>query len=317
MFPLKSVLCRRAPFIFTVAMFVSSLLSAHAQPGIRLGGVVPVSRLYYHKGPLISEPTVYVIWYGNWQQTNRIDNAAGQQIVRDFLNAIGGSPYFAINTSYSINSNVITGNVSFGGETTDTGSQGKRLNDLTLVRVITNAIGSGALPRDTNGVYFVLSSSDIYETSGFCTRYCGFHKNVKILGSNIRYAFVGNPGRCIRACTPQTSGPNGNAPVDGMVSIIAHELSESTTDPDLTGWYDLARYEDADKCAWTYGHHQYHAANGAWANMGWDYFDGGGSFLYHRDFMIQRNTVRVFAKSGLQVNYCATSYDPATGKYNQ
>jgi len=298
-------------------MFLLSLLASQAQLGIRTGFVTPVSRVYYHRGPLISEPTVYVIWYGNWQQTNRTDNAAGQQIVRDFLNAIGGSPYFAINTSYSINSNVITGNVSFGGETTDTGSQGKKLNDLTLVRVITNAIVSGALPRDANGVYFVLSSSDVYELSGFCSRYCGFHRNTKILGSDIKYAFVGNPARCIRACAPQLSGPNGNAAVDGMVSIIAHELSEATTDPDATGWYDLAHYENADKCAWTYGHHQYRAANGAWANMGWDYFDGGGSFLYHRDFMIQRNTVRVFTKSGLQVNYCATSYDTATGKFDQ
>ncbi|MGZ4961363.1 MAG: hypothetical protein ACXWIU_02395 [Limisphaerales bacterium] len=300
-----------------MVLFALSVLSATAQLGIRPGLIFPVSRLYYHNGPVMSAPTVYVIWYGNWQQTNRTDNVAGQQIIRDFLNAIGGSPYFAINSSLSSGTNVITGDVTFGGETTDAGSQGKLLTDLKLLRVVTNAIVSGALPRDTNGVYFVLSSSDVYELSGFCSRYCGFHRNTKILGGDIKYAFVGNPARCLRACTPQVLSPNGNASVDGMVSIIAHELSEATTDPDGTGWYGLAHYENADKCAWTYGRHQYRAANGAWANMGWNYFDGNGVLLYHRDFLIQRNTVRVFTKTGFQVNYCATSYDPATGRFEQ
>lgn len=301
---------------------VVSLLSAvcvNAQPGIRMGANTPISPLYYHKGPLMSSPTVYVIWYGNWQQTNKYDNAAGQQIVRDFLNAIGGSPYLVINSSLSIGTNVVTGNVSFGGETTDTGSQGKVLSNLKIGRVVTNAIVSGALPSDANGVYFVLTSSDIVDASGFCTRYCGFHSHGVLSGTDIKFAFVGNAGRCIRLCTPQpVLSPNGNAAVDGMVSIIAHELSEAITNPDgRTGWFDLRHSENADKCAWTYGHHQYHAANGAWANMGWDYVDGNGGFLYHRDFLIQRNTVRVITKTGMQVNYCATGYDPVTKTYQQ
>lgn len=298
-----------------VAVSVLGMFSANAQ--IRPGGITPISRVYYHNGPLMSQPTVYVIWYGNWATTNKYDNAAGQQIVRDFLNAIGGSPYFAINTSLSTASNVITGNVTFGGETTDTGSQGKVLTNFKLSRVLTNAIVSGALPTDPNGVYFVLSSSDVYETSGFCRKYCGFHGHGDVAGTDIKYAFVGNAARCLRGCAPQLLGPNGNAAVDGMVSIIAHELSEAVTDPDLNGWYDLAHYETADKCSWTYGHHQYRAANGAWANMGWDFYDGNGAFQYHRDFLVQRNLVRVFTPAGMQVNFCATSYDSATGTFQQ
>jgi hypothetical protein len=30
-------------------------------------------------------------------------------------------------------------------------------------------------------------------------------------------------------------------------------LSETVTDPDLNAWYDASRYENADKCAWTFG----------------------------------------------------------------
>ena len=36
-----------------------------------------------------------------------------------------------------------------------------------------------------------------------------------------------------------------------MASIIAHELEEATTDPDLNAWYDRRGEENADKCAWT------------------------------------------------------------------
>src|SRR6476660_4205242 len=101
------------------------VVSLHAQiVGLRPGLVGPVSRILYHGGPVIAEPNVYVIWYGNWNQTNHTDNPEGQQIVRDFLHAIGGSPYFAINTTYSTAKTAITGNITFSGETTDTGSQG-------------------------------------------------------------------------------------------------------------------------------------------------------------------------------------------------
>jgi hypothetical protein len=38
-----------------------------------------------------------------------------------------------------------------------------------------------------------------------------------------------------------------------MVSIVAHELEEATTDPDLNAGYDSRGEENADKCAWTFG----------------------------------------------------------------
>jgi hypothetical protein len=51
---------------------------------------------------------------------------------------------------------------------------------------------TGALPKDTNGVYFVLTSADVNETSGFRTQYCGWHARGTIAGSDIKYAFIGN-----------------------------------------------------------------------------------------------------------------------------
>src|SRR2546423_7342870 len=124
------------------------------------GVVTPA--ITYHGGALIQTPTIYIIWYGNWNQTNGSDTPAGQQIVRDFAGSIGGSSYFQLNTTYSTGGYNITGSVNLGSngvfEATDTGSQGTRLTDTKVFNVVNNAIAGGSLPYDANGVYFVVSS---------------------------------------------------------------------------------------------------------------------------------------------------------------
>lgn len=239
----------------------------------------------YHGGPVVTTPVIYLIWYGNWAQSNGSDTLTGQQIVRDFAASIGNSPYFNLNTSYTNQSYnaVVSGGVSFTAsfnQYTDGYSRGSRLRDSDVQRIVISAItkqwGGHA---DPNGVYFVLTSSDVSEQSGFCTRYCGWHTAATSSLGRIRYSFVGNANRCLNACAIQSVGPNGNAGVDAMISVVAHELEETTTDPDLNAWYDSSGAENADKCAWTFGHSQYQVANAAWANLP----------LGTRNYLIQRN----------------------------
>lgn len=242
----------------------------------------------YHGGPLILNTTnAYYIWYGNWS-----GNSAAT-ILTNFGNSIGGSPYFNINTTYYNGSNVrVTNAVKLNGQVTDSYSQGSALSDSQVQAVVSNAISSGALPKDSNAVYFVLTSADVNETSGFCTQYCGWHTHASIGGSDIKYSFVGNPDRCPSACEWQSaSSPNNNPGADGMASIVAHELEEAVTDPDLNAWYDNRGYENADKCAWTFGTTST-ASNGSLYNV----VLGGNPYL------IQRNWVN--ASGG----YCAMSY---------
>jgi hypothetical protein len=240
-----------------------------------------------HGGPIIPTPTAYIIWYGNWNQSNGSDTPAGQQIVRDFLFGLNGSNYYLINSSYSSSNGSVTGGITHdpvADEYTDTGSQGTRLSDSKVQAVVSNAISGGHLPKDTSGLYIVLSSSNVAENSGFCTRYCGWHTKGTIAGSDIKYAFVGNANRCLSACAAQSTGPNGNAGVDGTVSVLAHELEESTTDPDLNAWYDANGAENGDKCAWTFGQNLSVAANGAYYNMTLATSTGGS-----RNYLVQRN----------------------------
>jgi hypothetical protein len=257
---------------------------APAKPG---GSAAPgANGISLHGGPVILGTTnVYYIWYGNWAGNT------GTTILTDFANGIGGSPYFNINTTYNNSAGTkVSNSVHYAGSTTDSYSQGTSLSDAAIQTVVSSAITSGRLPKDTNAVYFVLTSSDVTASSGFCTQYCGWHTHGTISGSDIKYSFVGNPDRCPSACADQTVGPNGNAGADGMASIVAHELEEAVTDPDLNAWYDTRGAENADKCAWTFG--TTYTANGALANVK----------LGTRNFLIQRNWVN--AAGG----YCSMSY---------
>jgi len=233
--------------------------------------------IVYHGGPLMLGTThIYYIWYGNWS-----GNSA-TTILADLANSYSGSPYFNINTTYYDASNThVSNSVSYLGSTTDAYSQGKALSDSQIQGVVSSAISSGHLPKDSNAVYFVLTSADVNATSGFCTQYCGWHTHGTIGGADIKYSFVGNPDRCPAACSNGTPPPNGNVGADGMASIISHEFEEAVTDPDLNAWYDRRGEENADKCAWTWGS-TYTTANGGTANMK----------LGTRDYLIQQNWIR-------------------------
>jgi len=247
--------------------------------------------IYYHGGPiLLGTVNVYYIWYGNWPLVNGVIPAA---VMLDNLAAsIGGSPYFNINTTYfDGNKNHVSNSVLFKGAATDNYSQGTLLSDASIANIVSRALTTNSLPTDTNGVYFVLTSADVNETSGFCTKYCGWHTSGTLNGHDIKYAFIGDPDRCPTSCEAQQVSPNNLPSADGMASIIAHELEETTTDPDLNAWYDRRGNENADKCAWTFGT-TYKVANGSIANMN----------LGGLDYLIQRNWVN--AAGG----YCALSY---------
>jgi hypothetical protein len=220
--------------------------------------VIKGNGIDWHGGPIMpGAVNVYYIWYGNWTSGPKpSDSQSTVNLLGSLLGAtggIGGSDYIKINTTYGDATANVSGNIALAGSTIDHYSQGTRLSDTRVKRIVTNAIQKGQLPKDANGIYFVLTSSDVSETSGFCTQYCGWHTKTTFLRTNIKYAFVGNPDRCPLSCEMQTVSPNNNSGADGMASIIAHEAEEALTDPNLNAWYDSHGEENADKCAWMFG----------------------------------------------------------------
>ena len=132
----------------------------------------------YHGGPVLNDPhgtNVYFIWYGNWT------GDSAKQILPDFVQHLGGSPYFNINTTYydfdqEGEKEPVLNKVNFWGSVDDNYTFGTSLTDNDVATVITNHIGVD-LPLDTNGMYFVLTSGDVSEqedpTVGGAA--CAFH----------------------------------------------------------------------------------------------------------------------------------------------
>ena len=270
-----------------------------APPKAPAGAVATGNGINYHGGPVLHSINVYYIWYGNW---NGLD-PTGPPILTDFVSNEGGSPYFDINTTYADTTGNVPNAVTFAGQTTVAGNS-TSLADTDIANIVATALGQFGGNPDTNGVYFVLTAPGINETSGFLTKYCGWHTNGSFTSGgtpwDVKYAFVGNAsGASLANCAEQTSSsPNGDPGADAMVSVIAHELEEASTDPDLNAWYDSSGEENADKCAWTFGA-TYTASNGSLANMN----------LGTRDYLVQQNWLNA------QGGTCTLSYVNPSGDF--
>lgn len=262
--------------------------SGHATP---TGGTCTTCGINYNGGPIMSgNVNVYFIWYGNWNGSGNNTATTVNQLTALFggTGALGGSGYEKINTTYADTVNVVTGNLAHAGTDQYPGySNGTKLRDTSIKQITTNYINQmqGGVP-DPNGLYFVLTSSDVNETSGFCTKYCGWHTHASINGVDVKYSFVGNPDRCPSGCEAESTAPSGDSAANGMASIMAHESEEAISDPDLNAWYDSSGAENADKCAWKFGPKST-ASNGSTYNqtlggyqwliqMNWENMSGGG-----------------------------------------
>ncbi|KAK3447319.1 hypothetical protein EUGRSUZ_A02877, partial [Eucalyptus grandis] len=122
-----------------------------------------------------------------------------------------------------------------------------------------------------NGVYLLLTSPDV-SVQDFCNNVWGGQTITfpSIVGYTLPYAWVGNsaklcPGQCaypfavpdyIPGLKP-LKAPNGDAGVDGMVSVIAHEIAELASNPLANAWYagqdPSFPVEIADLCEGIYG----------------------------------------------------------------
>jgi hypothetical protein len=225
--------------------------------------------IQYSGGPVIDDApgvNVYLIWYGAWG-----NDSLARHVIRNFVTHIGGTPYFDINTTYfsvvperdaethSRHDRVLN-KVNYRGGADDFYSQGSSLSRYQVYLIVSNAISSGLLPADPNGVYFVLTSGDVSET-GFGTNHCGWHSSSlsaglpAISGVDVKFAFVGDaePNFAYTCIWNYQTTLSGSLGADGMTNIIAHELNESTTDPDGTSWVNPHGVEISDLCEWTFG----------------------------------------------------------------
>lgn len=250
------------------------------------------SRMIYHNGPIMpGTPGVYFIYYGCW--TAACGNAEAEDtmnILSDFTQNFGGTPYSAINTTYPNGSGQApSGGLLHGGNVVDGSySHGTALTEAGLADIVSEQITNNGLPQDPGGIYVIVASADVSSVAtGFCTPgKPPFHGRGEALGSDFRYIFLGNPNSCPsnfqQFVGPSGLTPNDNFPADVMAAHLAHALNTTITDPYRNAWHDRYGLENADKCMGKFGT-TYLTANGARAN-----------FHYGpRDFLIQQNWLNV------------------------
>ncbi|MCD7470957.1 hypothetical protein HAX54_011210 [Datura stramonium] len=128
------------------------------------------------------------------------------------------------------------------------------------------------------GVYLVLTSYDV-QVQDFCRAVCGFHYFTfpSILGVTVPYAWL-------------NGGSKWRSEVDGMISVIAHELAKVSSNPLVNAWYvgnnPISPTEIADLCFGVYG------AGASGGYVGQVYKDSwGNGFNLHgvkgRKFLVQ------------------------------
>ena len=248
-------------------------------PGSALGDTVNQGNgIDYNGGRVMPRNVkVYLIWYGNWTSgPSPSDSQETVDLITTLINSIGGTPYEQINTTYGDATNDVTGQVSLGGTAKlPLYPNGSGLTDADVLTVVKNLITRGRLPLDSNGVYFVLTTTDVGETSGFCSAYCGWHKRANINRIDVKYSFVGNPDRCPSSCEVQSISPNNNSGGDGMASLVAGELNATVTDPDLNAWFNTGGLENADLCGFKWGQ----LLGGSIGNGGYNQQMGGLNWL--------------------------------------
>jgi hypothetical protein len=234
----------------------------------------------YAGGPILQAPKIYKIYYGSWTNPCAASDTSTAGVINNLFSNIANSAWYRTNTSYysvtvgTLAKNYATNSLSVGGCVNITAPNaslapgGTMVSDVALAQITAN----GWVPNSQD-IYFVLTSKDVKErsssTSAFLTQYCGYHG---ILSSSVtsQYSFVGDSGGA-SGCTSSviaTKSPNSNPSADAMASVIAHELVETVSDPQLNAWYDSAGYENADKCAWIFSTTaaNTYTANGATAN---------------------------------------------------
>jgi len=253
------------------------------------------SRIEYHGGVVIPGPKdVYFIFYGCWSNTcGKNGSADTVTLLADLASNVGATPYFALNTLYPNGSGQEpNGQLFFGSAVFDPNySHGLELTVDDIQAIVAYQIENHRLPQDSNGIYVVVASADVgANAAGFCTAVNTpiHHGNALAFGSEMRYAFLGNPNRCPAIAGPQFVAPNGvllptpndDFAGDVIASDLAHVLSTTITDPFGDAWYDRYGLESAAKCQGTFGT-PYTTASGARANV----------HFGQRDYLIQQNWV--------------------------
>jgi hypothetical protein len=231
------------------------------------GAALPPTLAYHYGHVMGGTPTVYFIWYGTWSYWGPTDATT---ILTDFVRDASDSAWFSINAGYSDRfGDVVSGELGIGAMATDPYDHGKYLSGMpAMLGVVQASIDNHVLPLDPNGIYVIAASGDVSDP-WVCNGACAWHNHGTIHNTDVKVVFLNDTSRCAQSCPIYTPSPNGNPVADMLAMYLGHELSETVTDPKLSGWYNqssTSKIENGDRCAWQFGK-TFQLPNGAKANV--------------------------------------------------
>jgi hypothetical protein len=213
----------------------------------------------YHNGPVMVTPAhLYVVYYGNFTTTQH-------SILDTFLQNVGGSPAFNVNTEYYNYQGKYVQNILTYSPITDSYDDHYSIgHDLSKDAVfdemiLHSAVLNGHLSADVNGIYLLTVSPDVALSNNV---WCAYHFWSPAIapGMVVKYAVAGDPPPSVlRACSGNIvtyhdkTSPNGDIGMDSVVDSFLHELSETVTDPHGNAWYTPFHLENGDLCSFVYG----------------------------------------------------------------
>jgi IPT/TIG domain len=224
--------------------------------------------LEYHGGPVMPANTNYALY---WDPAGAPEYPSGYQAGLDkYFEDLAHDSGGVLNTDSVLTQYGDTGGKSasyashFAGALSDADPYPANgcskaaicLTDEQLRAEISSYVKAHGLPIDLQHEYFLLTPPGVescLEGSGTeCSAgtapgtYCAYHSDIPVGGSAIVYA--DDPYVAGLGCDPGEEHPNNNVSDATVAGGLAHEHSESLTDPELNAWFDSSGNEVADKC---------------------------------------------------------------------
>ena len=223
---------------------------------------------YHHGGPIMPSNTNYTLY---WDPAGASEYPSGYELGLDrYFEALahdsgGEQNTDSVLTQYGDEAGEFANyNSHFGGALSDSDPYPANgcsaapicFTDEQLRTEITNYVQAHKLPADLQHEYFLITPPGVescFEAIGHsCSAgathasYCSYHGYIPVEKAVIIYADSGYVDGT--NCDTGEEHPNENASDATIGGGMAHEHSESVTDPELNAWFDSKGNEVGDKC---------------------------------------------------------------------
>jgi hypothetical protein len=228
--------------------------------------------LVYHGGSVMHTNRTYAIY---WEPSGSTVSPAYNQTISTFLADVAADSGKTSNVYYSDtqyyqsigSTTYVKYSSTFGGSVVDTNpfpasgcsdsvaQTSVCLSDAQLQAELTRVKAAQGWVSSPTTLFFIFTPKGVgscYDSADCAfSQYCAYHSSYGSGSSVTLYANQPYTDTVPADCDA-TAHPNGDE-ADPTINVVSHEHNEAITDPLGNAWYDLAGYENGDKCAWTFG----------------------------------------------------------------